>query len=182
MHRLWTLWLPSRPHLPFGKPPCQVRQVGEGVSPTLDALEILALASRIANDAGQTDDGAPPAIFYVRPTFFVGVTSPCCLSTSPPRAESSAWAAGAGSRDWRSAAVLPSRTERPRQGVPPSASGLPSSSRVPSSITHDAVLVLRTDAEVLDSFVACPATSPLRENHLAESAMDRQVGEASASS
>ena len=25
------------PHLPFGKPPCRVGQVGEGVSPSLDA-------------------------------------------------------------------------------------------------------------------------------------------------
>ena len=29
------------PHLPYGKPPCRVRQVGEGVSPALDALFIL---------------------------------------------------------------------------------------------------------------------------------------------
>jgi len=29
------------PHLPFGTPPCRAWQVGEGVSPTLDVVEIL---------------------------------------------------------------------------------------------------------------------------------------------
>ncbi len=43
----------SWPHLPFGKPPCRVGQVGEGVSPALDAGKRITRAIGAIKGNGQ---------------------------------------------------------------------------------------------------------------------------------